>query len=94
MANEEGFPDAFEVDGRAYYGRVRDVLYEMDSIKVSLHFPRKVTIRSKRALALTLPSRTVNVMETERCNTNDCLSLDEAVDSGERILCLQCVGRS
>ena len=88
ISEEEGFPDAFRVDGRVYYGRVWDVLYEMDSIKVSMHFPRKVTIRSKRVLALTLPLRSVNALETDRCNSNDCLSLDEAVDSAERILCL------
>lgn len=94
ISEEEGFPEAFRVDGRVYYGRVWDVLYEMDSIKVAMHFPRKsqtgsvVTIRSKRALALTLPLRSVNALETDRCNSNDCLSLDEAVDSAEKILCL------
>ena len=94
ISEEEGFPEAFRVDGRVYYGRVWDVLYEMDSIKVAMHFPRKshtgavVTIRSKRALALTLPLRSVNALKTDRCNSNDCLSLDEAVDSAEKILCL------
>lgn len=89
IAEEEGFPAAYKVDGRAYYGRVWDVLYDMESIKVSMHFPRKVTIRSRRALAVTLTSKMVNVLETERCNTSECLVLDEAADSGERILCLQ-----
>jgi hypothetical protein len=87
IAEEDGFPEAYKVDGRAYYGRVWDVLYEMDSIKIAIHFPRKVTIRSKRALAVTLTSRTVNQLETERCN--ECLSLGEAVDSWARVLCLQ-----
>lgn len=89
LAGEEGFPEAYKVDGKAYYGRVWDVLYEMESIQVAIHFPRKVTIRSKRAAAFALPSRTLNALETERCSSNDCLSLDEAADSGERILCLK-----
>lgn len=87
IVEEDGFPEAYKVDGRAYYGRVWDVLYEMDSIKIAIHFHRKVTIRSKRALAVTLTSRTVNQLETERCN--ECLSLGEAVDSWARVLCLQ-----
>jgi hypothetical protein len=42
-------------DGRIYYGRVWDVLYEMESILLSIHFPRKTTIRSKRELAYSMP---------------------------------------
>ena len=61
----------------------------MDSIHVAMPVPRKTSLRSKRALAITLPLRSVNALETERCNGSDCLILDEGVDSGERILCLQ-----
>jgi hypothetical protein len=89
MAGEEGFPAIYKQDGHPYYGRVWDVIYDMESITVALHFPRKVKIRSKRALALTIASGTVNVLETERCNSNQCLTLEEVADSGERVLCLQ-----
>lgn len=51
LAGGRRFPEAYKVDGKAYYGRVWDVLYEMESIQVAIHFPRKVTIRSKRAAA-------------------------------------------
>jgi hypothetical protein len=89
IASEEGFPDAYRVDGRPYYGRVWDVRYEMESIQVAIHFPRRVSIRSKRALAVELMSETINKLETERCNSSECLSVDEAADSGERIFCLR-----
>ncbi len=89
MADEAGFPEAYRLDDRAYYGRVWDVLYEMESIRIAVHFPRKVAIRSKRAVALTLTSRTVNVLETERCNAKECLNLDESADAAERVLTLE-----
>jgi hypothetical protein len=89
MADEEGFPEAYRVDGRAYYGRVWDVLYEMESLTLAVHLPRTVTIRSKRAVAITLMANTVNTLETERCNAGDCLSLTESADAGERVLTLQ-----
>jgi hypothetical protein len=89
MADEEGFPEQYKVDGRIYYGRVWDVLYEMESILLSIHFPRRRTIRSKRALAYSIASRTVNALETERCNSAECLSIEESPDIGERIISLR-----
>ena len=92
MADEEGFPEQYKVDGRIYYGRLRDVLSEMESILLSIHFPRKTTIRSKRASAYSIASRTVNTLETEQCNSAECLSIEEGPDIGERIISL-CVRR-
>jgi hypothetical protein len=89
MADEEGFPEQYKVDGKIYYGRVWDVFYEMESILLSIHFPRKTTIRSKRALAYSIASRTVNTVETERCNSAECLNIEESPDIGERIVSLR-----
>ncbi len=88
ISEEANFPDLYKLDGRIYYGDIYDVLYDMESIIVAIHFPRKVAIRSKRAFAFSTISKTVNVLETERCNSSNCLSLDEAPDSSDRILVL------
>lgn len=88
MAEENGFPSLYKIDGRIYYGDVYDVLYDMEMIVVAIHFPRRVTLRSKRAFAFSMTSKTVNVLETERCNSSDCLALDEAPESPERVLTL------
>ena len=61
----------------------------MESILLSIHFPRKTTIRSKRALAYSIATRTVNTVETERCNSPECLSIEESPDIGERIVSLR-----
>ena len=49
MADEQGFPEQYKVDGKIYYGRVWDVLYEMESILVwpqllALNVSSKVTV--------------------------------------------------
>jgi len=62
---KRAFPMSSGSTGASTTAVVWGVLYEMDSIKVSMHFPRKVAIRSKRALALTLPLKVTNVLETE-----------------------------
>jgi hypothetical protein len=87
MAAEEGFPDLYKVDGRLYYGEVWDVLHDMESVSLSIHFPRKFPVRSKRAFAFSINSKTVNALETERCNSSDCLTLEEPPD-GDRVLSL------
>jgi len=88
MAEEEGFPSLYKLDGRIYYGDTYDVLYDMDTITVAIHFPRKVILRSKRAFAFSTMQNTINMQETERCNSTDCLTLDEEPDSAERVLSL------
>jgi hypothetical protein len=86
-AEEEGFPNLYKLDGRIYYGEVYDVIYDMEIITVAIHFPRRVNLLSKRAFAFSMSSKTLNPLETERCSS-DCLTLDEAPDSSERILAL------
>jgi hypothetical protein len=87
MAEEEGFPSLYKLDGRTYYGDVYDVIYDMEIITIAIHFPRRVSLLSKRAFAFSMGSKTVNPLETERCNS-DCLALDEAPESSERVLTL------
>jgi hypothetical protein len=88
MAEEDGFPKLYRLDGRVYYGDTYDVLYDMDVVTLEIHFPRKVDIKSRRAFAFSTTSRTINPLETERCNSPDCLSLIETPDSPERVLML------
>jgi hypothetical protein len=88
IAGEDGFPALYKLDGRVYYGDVWDVLYDMESVLLAIHFPKKVVLSSKRAFAFSMGSKTVNALETERSNSAECLSLNEAPDSGERILSL------
>jgi hypothetical protein len=87
MAEEDGFPSLYKIDGRTYYGDVYEVIYDMEIITIAIHFPRRVTLLSKRALAFSAASRTLNPLETERCNS-DCLILDETPESSERVLAL------
>jgi hypothetical protein len=88
MAEEEGFPDLYKVDGRIYYGDVWSVLYDMESIELAIHFPRKVVLASKRALVFSMISKTIHPMETERCNSPGCLNLNEAPERDDRVLSL------
>ena len=88
IADEEGFPELYKLDGRVYYGDLYNVVYEMESITIEIHFPRSVALASQRAFAFSTGSKTVNAVETERCNTAECLTLQEAPDSRERVLSL------
>lgn len=42
-----------------------------------------------RALAYSIASHTVNVLETERCNSSECLTIEESPEIGERIVSLR-----
>lgn len=88
IADEPGFPALYRQDGRVYYGDVYDVVYDMESITVAIHFPAKVGIQAKRAFAFSTISKTMNLLETERCNSAECLSLMESPDSPEKVLSL------
>jgi hypothetical protein len=88
MAEEEGFPDLFKIDGRIYYGEAYDVLYDMEIVTLAIHFPRRVTLRSKRAFAFSTMQNMVNAQETERCISGNNLRLEEVPDSAERVLSL------
>jgi hypothetical protein len=87
MAAQEGFPDLYKADGRVYYGELYDVFYDMESVLISIQFPRRFPLRAKRALAYSINTKTLNVVETERCNSPECLTLEEPPD-GDRILTL------
>jgi len=60
----------------------------MDSIGIIFHFPWKVKLAGRHALALTQGTRQVNKGETERCNTRESLLLEEDPQKGEHILTL------
>ncbi|MCX6901900.1 MAG: hypothetical protein NTW03_00150 [Verrucomicrobia bacterium] len=87
-AAQDGFPDLYKVDGRTYYGYVYDVRFEMESISLAIHFPRRVQIRSYRAVVFIYGSKQVSRLETDRCLSPDQLTLDEPVDGAQRVLAL------
>jgi hypothetical protein len=87
-SKEAGFPTLYKQDGKVYYGDVYDVMFEMDSITVAIHFPRSCSIKAVRALAFSLDTRHVNSEETARCSSSEMLRLDDAVDAGERVASL------
>lgn len=91
-AAQEGFPDLYKMDGRTYYGYVYDVRFEMESICLAIHFPRRVQIRSHRAVVFIYGSKQISKLETDRCLSPDQLTLEEPEDSSERVLTL-CVRR-
>jgi len=82
------FPALYRENDRIFYGDVYDVVHEMDCVKLSIHLPRTVPIRSQRAFAYSTTSSMVNRLETDRCNSAECLHLSDCPDSGERILLL------
>lgn|GEM_PF-4184769 len=86
-SGQKGFPDLYIVDGHTYYGYVYDVRFEMESITLAIHFPRQVPLSSYRVVVFIHGSKQVSKLETERCMSEH-LSLEEPVDSSERVLCL------
>lgn len=87
-AAEPGFPSTYFIDGRPCYGDAYDVRYDMERITLAMHFPRRIRLRARRVVVVDILSKAENRKETERCNSSECLTLVEAVDSPDTIVSL------
>lgn len=87
-AEQVGFPELYRHDEHTYYGDAYDVVFELDELRIAFHFPRRIRVRRVRAVAATYLGRRINVEETERCNSSECLTLQELPEEGERLISL------
>jgi hypothetical protein len=85
----EGFPSAYRIEGRLYYGEVYDVVYELDEFVLAIHFHRRIGVRSHRVLVMEATSKFPSASETKRCSAADVLSFLDLPGSTERILQLR-----
>lgn len=70
-----------------YYGEYLNVVYDVETVRYSFHFPRRMKIASYKAVVVELLKRDVeNKEESERCNSKANLRLIEDPASPERVL--------